>query len=250
VGLVVAVVGALLGIVVTVVILFAIGQIDRGMVPGLGGEEETGDTLVEKAEPAPGTAPETEPETQPSPAEEETETGEEQDQEEPPAEEETETPGQPDATETAPPGAGDAHELSYEVEASSFHKKYPPSHLADGDPSTVWQEEGGTWSVGHKLTFSFPEPVTVVKMGVVVGYVEVDKHKGDRFPQNNRLEEAKVIFEDGTEQVVHFEDERQMQWVELEHDQPVDELVVQVKGVYRGDDYNDNAIAEIELWGY
>jgi hypothetical protein len=30
----------------------------------------------------------------------------------------------------------------------------------------------------------------------------------------------------------------------------VDELVVQVKGVYRGDDYNDNAIAEIELWGY
>ncbi len=160
-------------------------------------------------------------------------------------------------TEPAPPQGQDtpdqgpeAVELTYVAIASTEHRKYPASNMADGDSSTVWQESKGAWAIGPLLTFEFDRPVILVKIGIIVGYDAAGEGKGDPFEENNRLKEAILEFGDGTTQTVTFADERGLQFVQVAPHKAMKQLSLRIKDTYRGSRYNDNAIAEVQLWGY
>jgi hypothetical protein len=168
---------------------------------------------------------------------------------EPASEQPVEEPaGEPPATEPAPASA-EPVKLAYTATATSSHRKYPPDHLSDGDPSTVWQEDRKTKAENQVLTFTFEKPTQVARIGVVVGYDFTDRPKGDLWPLNNRLKSAIVEFPDGTKTVLEFEDDRGLQFKEVPSPGPVDSFTLKIIECYRGSWFRDNAIPEIEIWG-
>ncbi|MFH1438162.1 MAG: discoidin domain-containing protein, partial [Pseudomonadota bacterium] len=147
-------------------------------------------------------------------------------------------------------GEPGSHILSAEVTASSYHKKYPPEHVADGDPATVWQEEKTRKPEGEWLRFDFNHEVTLTKLGIVSGFDYIDDDGKDYYPLNCRLQEADLIFSNGENIKVNLEDKRSIQFVEA--DPPIKTMWVRltVYSTYRGSWFNDNSIGEIEAWGY
>jgi hypothetical protein len=168
---------------------------------------------------------------------------------EPVAEKPEEEPAGESPAEEPAPAATEPVKLAYTATATSSHRKYPPSHLSDGDPSTVWQEDRKTKAENQVLTFTFDKPTQVARIGVVVGFDYTEKPKGDLWPLNNRLKSAIVEFPDGTKTVLEFEDERGLQFRDVPSPGPVDSLTLKIIECYRGSWFRDNAIPEIEIWG-
>jgi hypothetical protein len=149
-----------------------------------------------------------------------------------------------------PPPEPASHILAFEASASTQHRDFPPSNVADGDPTTVWQEERRTHAISQYLVLDFPEEVTVSRIGILAGYDEPEGEYGDMWRLNNRLKEARFEFSDGTSLTHGFEDVRDMQYFELSPPRRTESIKMTVLEVYRGSWFYDNCIAEIEIWGY
>jgi hypothetical protein len=147
-------------------------------------------------------------------------------------------------------GPPESHILSFEASASSQHRKFPASHVGDGNPATVWQEAKGDKPLRKFLFLTFPEEVTVTRIGIVIGFDNPKGRHGDMFTLNNRLKKAEIAFSDEKVMFKEFEDQRQMQYFELTPPHVTRNLKITVLDVYRGSWFYDNAIAEIEVWGY
>ena len=74
---------------------------------------------------------------------------------------------------------------------------YDPEHTLDGDPTTAWRCPGS--AVGHRLVYSFAQPVTVTSVGLVPGYDKIDPADGiDRFTENRTVSGVAWSLDDGT----------------------------------------------------
>ena len=166
-----------------------------------------------------------------------------------PAEEPSGAPAEEPPADEPAPAAGEPARVAYTATASSSHRKYPPGHLSDDDPATVWQEDRKTKAENQVLTFTFDKPTQVARIGVVVGFDWTEKPKGDLWPLNNRLKSALAVFPDGTKAVLDFEDERGLQFKDLASPGPVDSFTLKIIECYRGSWFRDNAIPAIEVWG-
>ena len=144
----------------------------------------------------------------------------------------------------------ESHIVAFESSASSQHRKYPASGVGDGNPSTVWQEDKGQKPLKQFLFLAFPEQITVIRIGVMTGYNDASGKLGDMFPLNNRLKKVEIAFSDGKVLFHEFADEREMQYFDLEPAHLTTSLKITVLEVYRGTWFYDNAIAEVEVWGY
>ena len=150
----------------------------------------------------------------------------------------------------APSAGGDLSKLDFTVSASSQHKKYPASNVNDGDPSTVWQEERTAKAIGQSLSLDFGGYVAIGQLAFVTGYDDPDGPRGDMFHINNRLKKVEVRFPDGTSRELEFEDTRDKQVKLFDPLVHASSMVIVVREVYRGSWFADNAVGEIEVFGY
>jgi hypothetical protein len=148
------------------------------------------------------------------------------------------------------PAAPVSHIISVQVAASSEHPKYPASNVIDGDPGTVWQEEKTRKPFGEWLKLSFDGQVTVTKLGIVSGYDFIDGEGKDYYPLNCRLKEAELIFSTGNTMKVYLDDTRAIQYITIDPPRETSLIRMTVFDVYKGSWFFDNAIGEIEVWGY
>ncbi len=158
----------------------------------------------------------------------------------------------PTPREPEPPAASPVREvakLECAIAASSSHKKFPAKNLLDGDRATVWQEDKKKKALGQSLTFAFPAPAVVKRIGIVSGYDAAEKSRGDLWPLNNRLKTATLAFTDGATLTWELADTRDLQWLEVDHPSAVGGFTLTVVDVYEGSWFRDNAIGEIEVWG-
>lgn len=126
---------------------------------------------------------------------------------------------------------------------------YDGSHLLDGDPSTTWRMDGD--GTGWTITFSFPGPVVLTRVGLVNGYAKADAGL-DWYHGNRRVTEAEWLFDDGTSRTQRLTDTTTMQAVRL---RPVRTRMVQLRLVAvtppgtgaTGRDYT--AISDVTLVG-
>ena len=140
--------------------------------------------------------------------------------------------------------------LSFTIAASSQHKKYPAANMIDGDPTTVWQEDRKLRPTGHTLTITFEKEVIVTGIKVLGGYDDPKGDKGDMWPIHTRLQKVKVKFEGSPAMEVEFDDVREMQTRTFDAPQKTMQMTITVLGVYRGTWFHDNAVAELEVWGF
>lgn len=157
------------------------------------------------------------------------------------------TPGPVEKETQGPP---ESHILSFEASASSQHSKYPASNVGDGNPATVWQEDKGDKPIKKYLFLTFPDEVTVTRIGISTGFDNAKGKHGDMFKLNNRLKKSEIAFSDQKVMFREFEDDRQMQYFDLKPPHRTRSLKISVLEVYKGSWFYDNAIAEIEVWGY
>jgi hypothetical protein len=146
--------------------------------------------------------------------------------------------------------AVESHILTFDASASSQHRKYPASNVGDGNPATVWQEAKGDKPIRKFLFLSFPEEVTVTRIGIVTGFDDASGRHGDMFPLNNRLKKAEIEFSDEKVMFRDFEDTRQMQYFELSPPHRTRHIKITILEVFKGSWFYDNAVAEVEVWGH
>jgi hypothetical protein len=74
---------------------------------------------------------------------------------------------------------------------------YLPANLYDGDPGTAWRCPGA--ASGQTVTFTFPRPVTIVRVGLINGYAKVDPtSRVHRYHEYRRIIKATWTFAEGT----------------------------------------------------
>jgi hypothetical protein len=85
-----------------------------------------------------------------------------------------------EATISAPPQAPNGKD------AAGFPTNYAAVHLVDGDPSTAWRMVGD--GTGYDVTFTFPGPRALYRVGLINGYAKSDPTSGeDRYRQGRRI---------------------------------------------------------------
>lgn len=134
---------------------------------------------------------------------------------------------------------------------------YLPQYLCDGKLSTAWSEGVDGDGEGEWVRVRFPAPRTVTKVELLPGYAKEHARFGNLFSLNNRLQEARFSFSDGSSQNHTFTDARQMQAVELSEPVTTEWVEVQIVSVYPsqarrpgGERWRDTPLSEIEVWGY
>ena len=134
---------------------------------------------------------------------------------------------------------------------------YLPQFLCDGKLSTAWSEGADGDGEGEWVRVRFPAPRTVTKVELLPGYAKDHPRFGNLFSLNNRLQEARFSFSDGSSQSHTFTDARQMQAVELSAPVTTEWVEVRIVSVYPsqarrpgGERWRDTPLSEIEVWGY
>ncbi|MFH1436207.1 MAG: discoidin domain-containing protein, partial [Pseudomonadota bacterium] len=188
--------------------------------------------------------------------EEETQEGEEEEGESEEGEEGEEGEGEREQEAAAPPitmadvEGKTPQKLSFSISASSQHRKYPAANMIDGDPTTVWQEDKKLKPIGHTLTITFEKEVIVTAIKVLGGYDDPKGDKGDMWPIHTRLQKVNVEFEGGSSAELELDDARELQTRTFEAPRKTRKMTITVTGVYKGSWFNDNAVAELEVWGF
>jgi hypothetical protein len=125
--------------------------------------------------------------------------------------------------------------------------RYGPRMAVDGRRTTAWVEGARGAGEGEWLMLSFPEPVEIHSVGLIVGY----DSSADLFYKNNRIKRATLVFSNGEQVELGFADRRGMQTVPLVRgdDGTIETTSVKIviEEVYRGWKYNDTCIAEVKI---
>ncbi len=159
-------------------------------------------------------------------------------------------PVEPDEPGEATSLSMESHIIPFEATASTSHKKYPPAAISDGNPTTVWQEDKKTRAIGQYLMLEFDGPVTITRVGINVGYDDEAGQYGDMWKLNNRIRKVEIEFSDGKVTFKEFADERGLQYFDLSPPHNTETMKMTITDVYRGSWFFDNAVAEVEVWGY
>ncbi|MCS6928206.1 MAG: Hint domain-containing protein [Saprospiraceae bacterium] len=126
---------------------------------------------------------------------------------------------------------------------------YEASNAHDFSLRTAWIEGVADYGIGESITFRFPKqspPVT--KVEIFNGYMKSEKAWKD----NSRVKQLKVYINKKLSFVLNLKDVLSKQIFQLDTLQGTDEdlfLTFEITEVYKGDKYDDVAIAEIEFDG-
>jgi Protein of unknown function (DUF2510) len=148
-----------------------------------------------------------------------------------------------EAAISAPPSSADAED------ASRARVSFGTDHLADGSAVTAWRMDGD--GTGRVLTFRFPSPIRVLKIGIINGYAKTDPaDHTDRYLQNRRVAYATWSFDDGTSAPQQLRSTRMMQRLTLSSPTVTKVVSLRIDSVAGGTPGHDfTAISEIEIDG-
>jgi hypothetical protein len=158
----------------------------------------------------------------------------------PPVEQQPETP-----VATIPEVVVASGTAADSVDGAGDTVSFAATQLADGDPGTAWRVEGD--GVGETVTFSWPAPIHVRRIGVVPGYAKQDAVSGeDRFLQNRRVRRATVTFDGGAAVQVDFTDSPVLQTFEV--DAVTSTVQLTIESTTRRPDRDYAAMSEVQFW--
>lgn len=163
---------------------------------------------------------------------------------------------QVDRLEVLSPAAPEPRYLSpfAEVSASSVlpadrYGTYGPYAAVDGSLETAWVEGVPGLGVGEWIQLTFPGTIELHALGFDAGF----DRNADLFAKNNRIKRVTVVFSDGEETTLDFEDARGVQESAMARapgsNVETTFIKVIIDDVYPGTEYYDTCLAEIEVWG-
>lgn len=156
-------------------------------------------------------------------------------------------------------GGIDTQTASSEL-SSQGQNNYSASNAHDLSYKTSWVEGVPGYGIGEYITYHFPpENPRITKIIVVNGYVKSDK----TWRENSRVKKLKLYLDDKLYAILNLRDTRNEQVFELPnplghedrldmkklHGLPSWTLKFEIMDVYKGDKYDDTAIAEIYFDG-
>ena len=159
----------------------------------------------------------------------------------------TPTPTPSQKPSQPPPPVAPVDPATVGVEASSVlpatnDNTYEPTNTLDGDPATAWNDGAEGTGAGEILTYTFSQPVDVVRLEVINGYA-----KDDRIWNGNaRIREATVTTDAGSFPI-ELVDSPEQQSVRRDFGR-TSTLALRVDSVYPGDRWTDLGLSEIEFW--
>lgn len=137
--------------------------------------------------------------------------------------------------------------------AESGGYTYTVNNLFDKNPGTTWQVGNG--GVGEWIEITFPQPENI-SVAMINGFAKLDKKfaqygaDGDLYVLNNRVKSMKVEYWDANDtkqgSTVNFEDEIR-DYQDAGVYQNVSRIRFIVDSVYKGQKWNDTALAEIKI---
>ncbi|MDQ3974382.1 MAG: hypothetical protein M3276_08640, partial [Actinomycetota bacterium] len=120
---------------------------------------------------------------------------------------------------------------------------YAARNTIDGDLATAWNDGVGGVGVGETLTYTFAQPVRLVRVDAVNGYAKSPR----RYVENARVRRA-TLSTDATSFPVTFADRYRL-WQSFSLDAaPTSSLTVEIESVYAGSTYRDVALTEFAFW--
>ena len=129
---------------------------------------------------------------------------------------------------------------------------YGADNLTDGDPATCWAEGVAGYGEGETIEFTFADPVTIERIGIIPGYDKV-ADGWDRWSSNGRLRSFDLSFSDGTTETLSAADARDMQVIALSAPHTVTSMRLTITGVYEAAEgpnkAEDTSVSELHVWG-
>ncbi len=111
----------------------------------------------------------------------------------------------------------------------------------DGDPVTCWVEGEGLSGTGESVTVIMEKQVRVDAVAVIPGFFDERL-----FRKNNRLKSAVLKLDEFSIDLA-FRDEMILQTTELKRPVDATKITLTIGDVYRGTDWDNTCVAEIEL---
>jgi len=132
---------------------------------------------------------------------------------------------------------------------SDRYGTYGPYAAIDGSAETAWVEGVPGPGIGEWIQLTFPDTIELHALGFDVGF---DKD-ADLFAKNNRIKKATLVFSNGEQTSLNFEDARGLQEFSMIRvpgpNVETTSIRIIVDEVYPGTAYDDTCLAEIEVWG-
>jgi hypothetical protein len=141
-----------------------------------------------------------------------------------------------------------------EPDASSFLPtdrggQYQPWMAVDARLDTAWVEGVTGPGIDEWITLTFPDTIEVHSISLDVGY---DRDE-DIFFANNRVRKVSLAFSTGEQVELELDDARGMQTIPLVRapgpNIETTFVILVIKDIYPGTEYDDTCLAEIEIWG-
>ncbi len=141
-----------------------------------------------------------------------------------------------------------------EVSASSSlpgdqYGTYSPYQAVDRAEETSWVEGSSGPGLGQWIELLFPDAFELHALALDVGFDAGD----DLFDKNNRIKCATVLFSNGEQTSIEFDDVRGLQQFAMVRapgpNVKTTSVRVIIDEVYPGSRYDDTCLAEIQVWG-
>lgn len=119
--------------------------------------------------------------------------------------------------------------------------------LYDGNLKTNWTEGVSGYGEGEYVVFYFKDTYAVNKLFIWIG-----SHFSTEalYKQNGRPSVITLTFSDGSTERINLEDSMEMQEVEFEKFYYTDSIMITIDEVYKGTQYPDTIIAELDFVAY
>jgi hypothetical protein len=130
--------------------------------------------------------------------------------------------------------------------SSIIASDYSVENLYDFEHTTVWQEGVNGPGIGENIIFDYANHYDIKGVVIVNGNCKSEK----KYDQNNRVKKARIIFSDGTEQLIELVDEYgpQGQLFEFEKSINTKSIEIVIEEVYSGSRFDDTCLSEITVF--
>jgi tetratricopeptide (TPR) repeat protein len=133
----------------------------------------------------------------------------------------------------------------YSVRVSSAKQEdgrlYSIQNLLDGDLKTAWVPDSKTSGIGEWAELSFDGPVQINSLTLTNGYAKNDV----TFKNNNRINNATLIFSDGSKQQISLKDTMEPQKINVNKKSRTVRLIIDA--VYKGIKYDDTCLSGMDV---
>ena len=126
---------------------------------------------------------------------------------------------------------------------------YQPHLISDGNPNTTWAEGVAGDGIGEFVLFTFQNQVQIRDVEIINGFATMHPQLGDLYFLNNRLQTARIEFEDGAEEISLRDAVKTSQTIKFNKPHISKTAKLIIKGVYPGSKWRDTCISELSFQG-